>query len=215
MMRSWIQLENRKEFELPARWKSGDIRFTSELVRHFLTEFTQPSDTVLDPFAGFGTTLFVAEQMERIPFGIEYNPDRAAFIRDRLTFKDHLIHGDARQLATYSLPKIDFSITSPPYMQRGDKENPFTDYQIIEGDYQQYLHTITQVYQQLKPNLSTGATVVIEAANLKNANGVTTLAWDIGRAISTILTFQGEVIINWDKYGYGYEHSYCLIFKDA
>ena len=65
--------------------------------------------------------------------------------------------------------------------------------------------------------------IVIEASNLKSKGKVTTLAWDIGKKISEILTFKGEIIINWisDKenqsngtYGYGYDHSYCLVFQN-
>jgi len=54
---------------------------------------------------------------------------------------------------------------------------------------------------------------VIEVANLKDARGVTTLAWDIGTAVSTVLHFEGEIIVSWDTYGYSYDHSYCLVFS--
>lgn len=40
--------------------------------------------TVLDPFAGGGTTLFVAEQIERNSIGIELNPDYCEIIRRRM-----------------------------------------------------------------------------------------------------------------------------------
>lgn len=54
---------------------------------------------------------------------------------------------------------------------------------------------------------------MIEVANLKDARGVTTLAWDIGTAVSTVLHFEGEIIVSWDTYGYSYDHSYCLVFS--
>ena len=40
--------------------------------------------TVLDPFAGAGTTLFVAEQLGRNSIGIELNPDYCEIIRRRM-----------------------------------------------------------------------------------------------------------------------------------
>jgi hypothetical protein len=53
----------------------------------------------------------------------------------------------------------------------------------------------------------------LEVANLKSEKQVTTLAWDVGREISKVLRFEGEVVVCWDKYGYGYDHSYCLVFS--
>jgi hypothetical protein len=68
-----------------------------------------------------------------------------------------------------------------------------------------------QVAQKLKPS----GHVVIEAANLKKQGHVTTLAWDIAREVSKVFHFEGETMIGWDKYGYGYNHSYCLVFSKA
>jgi len=28
-----------------------------------------------------------------------------------------------------------------------------------------------------------------------------------------VLHFEGEVVVCWDRYGYGYEHSYCLVYS--
>ena len=57
------------------------------------------------------------------------------------------------------------------------------------------------------------AHVVIEIANLKTKQGVTTLAWDVAHEISHVFTFEGEIVVCWDEYGFGYDHSYCLIFS--
>jgi hypothetical protein len=57
------------------------------------------------------------------------------------------------------------------------------------------------------------AHVVVEAANLKGEAGVTTLAWDLARGIGEVMTFEGEVVVGWDRYNYGYDHSYCLVFR--
>ena len=42
-----------------------------ELAAHFIRLHTQPGDTVLDPFAGSGTTLEVAERLGRNSIGID------------------------------------------------------------------------------------------------------------------------------------------------
>jgi hypothetical protein len=58
-----------------------------------------------------------------------------------------------------------------------------------------------------------GGTVVVEVANLKLDGRLTRLAWDLGEEIAHVLNFEGEVIVCWDCYGYGYDHSYCLVFS--
>lgn len=58
--------------------------FPEELVRPCILAGSRPGDTVLDPFAGSGTTGAVAEQEGRDFIGIEINPDYCEIIRQRL-----------------------------------------------------------------------------------------------------------------------------------
>ena len=64
--------------------------------------------------------------------------------------------------------------------------------------------------------------IVIEVTNLKG-KVVTPLAWDIGKEVSKIFHFEGEIIVNWKtkearkergNYGHGYDLSYCLVFRN-
>ncbi len=55
------------------------------LLRIVLTS-TLPGDTVLDPFAGTGTTLVVAHQLKRNSIGIEIDPEYVKIIEDRLNY---------------------------------------------------------------------------------------------------------------------------------
>jgi DNA modification methylase len=45
---------------------------------------SRPGDTVLDPFAGAGTTLLCADRLQRHAVGIELNPEYAAMARKRV-----------------------------------------------------------------------------------------------------------------------------------
>src|SRR5689334_11516240 len=119
-MRTFIQLTNTPGRILPAEFQADDVRYADALVAHFLHEWTQPGDVVLDPFAGFGTTLLVAEAMDRTPVGLEYDARRVEYIRTQLRSPGAVIQGDARRLLSYDLPPFDFSMTSPPYTQRDD-----------------------------------------------------------------------------------------------
>ena len=49
--------------------------FPRQLPEWFIKLFTEPGDVVLDPFAGSGTTLFVAHEMQRKAIGIEIVPE--------------------------------------------------------------------------------------------------------------------------------------------
>jgi len=51
--------------------KNHSAAFPEELPEWFIKLFTQPGDTVLDPFMGSGTTIFVANRMGRNSVGIE------------------------------------------------------------------------------------------------------------------------------------------------
>ena len=54
------------------------------LLLRIILSSTRTGDTVLDPFAGTGTTLVVAEQLSRRSIGIENAPENAALIMNRL-----------------------------------------------------------------------------------------------------------------------------------
>jgi hypothetical protein len=136
-------------------------------------------------------------------------------VRGLLAHPEHLIHGDSRELLEYDLPTFDLCLTSPPYTNEMDKENPFVDYRQKGFDYPSYLRGINHIFSQVAQKLNPLGHVVIEAANLKKQGHVTTLAWDIAREVSKILHFEGETVIGWDKYGYGYNHSYGLVFSKA
>jgi SAM-dependent methyltransferase len=212
-MRTYLSLDLAHPEELPDAFKDDDVRYPESLVEHFMQEYTQPGDTVLDPFAGYGTTLLVAERLGRVPFGVELDEAKVSYARSRLTRPERLIQGDSRALAAIALPTIDFSMTSPPYMNKDDWVDPFTGYQTQGKGYAAYLHDIRNIYGQLRKQMKPAGTIVLEIANLKLGGQVTTLAWDVAREVSKVLHFEGEVVVCWDKYGYGYDHSYCLVYS--
>ena len=58
--------------------------FPPELPRTCILAGCPEGGTVLDPFAGAGTTLLVANQLQRHAIGIELNPEYAAMAEDRI-----------------------------------------------------------------------------------------------------------------------------------
>lgn len=231
-MKTYVILPKYFKTELPEKYKQNDNRFPESYVEFFLKEYTKKGDVVLDIFAGLGTTLFVAEKMDRVPFGIEIVEERYQFIKERLENKENIIHGDALKLLEYDIPKCDFCFGSPPFMSKNDPENPFTAYQ-EDGSYQQYIRDFQKIYIQLKEIMKPNSIIAVDVANLKNESGeITTLAWDVGKSISKVLHFLGEIVIIWDSragdtvdgrsepwrvegtFGYGYDHNYCLLYQN-
>jgi hypothetical protein len=214
-LRTYIKVRNEQHKTLPEPFTpNDDVRANPALIRKFLDEYTRAGDLVFDPFAGFGTTLITAEEMGRRVCGIEYLPERCAYIRDRLSSPDAILLGDARQLASYNLPRIDFSMTPPPFMHREDPEDPFSAYQDIGRGYDAYLTDIREIYRQMRPMMTETATAVLEVWNLKRSDRITPLAWDVADVISQVLDFKGEVVVEWEPASaFGYDHIYCLIFS--
>lgn len=91
--------------------------YPEELVAFFLSCYTDPGDTVLDPFLGSGTTLKVSRVMERRGIGFEVHSEFSDLIRTRIEeewelpdWKDiDLIHSTTSQTGSTKSRKAHFS----------------------------------------------------------------------------------------------------------
>ena len=88
--RSKLTKEEWKEF-FSGHWNIGGARqidheavFPEEIPRRLIKMFSFYGDTVLDPFAGSGTTLKVALQLGRKAVGYEVNPKFLNIIKDKV-----------------------------------------------------------------------------------------------------------------------------------
>ena len=70
--------------------------FPPALAERCIKAGSKPGDTVLDPFAGAGTTLLVADRLQRHGVGIELNPDYCGLIRSRLAADAPLLTEELR-----------------------------------------------------------------------------------------------------------------------
>lgn len=220
-MQTFLRLQYEKPDELPSEF-GHDIRTPESFVEEFVTEFSKEGDSVLDPFAGFGTTMKVTGELDRVPYGVEYEEDRVSFIRDRIEHGENVVHGTVFDLPAYDLPTADLCLTSPPYMAEEGKTNPFQNY-TGEGSYEEYLADFRRAFATVKECLASDAHLLVDISNLKNDGNVTTLVWDAGRILSDQFHFEGETVVGWDasdtgerdgNYDYGYDHNYCLVFRN-
>lgn len=193
-----------------------DVRFPISLPKKFIEEFTSKGDKILDPFAGYGTTLFAAQKLDRIGIGIEYEKKRVEYVSQKLHSPSRIIEGDSRKLKYYKLPKFDLCFTSPPYMRSFDKENPLSNYR-KKGSYSVYMKEMLSIFKQVKSLMKPKAHILVEIENtFKKGEPMTPLAWDVGKMLSKILFLERELIFchsGTDFKTAKVNHSYILVFK--
>jgi SAM-dependent methyltransferase len=193
---------------------ADDIHFTEALATSVIGHASQPGDLVLDPFAGYGTTLTVAERMGRRAIGIELVPEHLEIARRRTAGGARLILGDARELSRLVDEPVDLVLTSPPYMPGTDHpENPLTGYATDDGDYAVYLGELGSIFGQVAALLRPGGRLVVNVANVVATDGkVTPLATDMAGVIDQHVPLLGVTTLRWDQPPAGLDGDYLLWF---
>jgi DNA modification methylase len=193
---------------------ADDIHFTEALAASVIGYATQPGDLVLDPFAGYGTTVVVAERMGRRTIGIELVPEHLEIARRRSSGQARLILGDARRVGELVTEPIDLVLTSPPYMAGADHpQNPLAGYASDDGDYATYLGELGAIFAQVATLLRPGGRLVVNVANVVATDGtVTPLASDMAAAIDRHVPLLGMTTLRWDVPPAGLDGDYLLWF---
>jgi DNA modification methylase len=193
---------------------TDDVHFTEALARSVIEDVTGVGDVVLDPFAGYGTTLAVASRLGRTAVGVELLPEHVELARARTAGTARVVQGDARRLTELVAGPVDLVLTSPPYMTAvAHPENPLTGYSTDDGQYSTYLSEIGLVFSQVAALLRPGGHAVVNVANLYTGDHVTPLAWDLGREVARHLAFRGETFLCWDEHPPGHAGDYLLWFQ--
>lgn len=193
---------------------ADDIHFTEALAEAVIGHASQPGDLVLDPFAGYGTTVAVAERMGRRAIGIELVPEHLEIARRRIAGRAHLLLGDAREVAGLVIGPVDLVLTSPPYMPSADHpENPLTGYATDDGDYQTYLRDLGGIFAQLASLLRPGGQMIVNVADVIGTDGtVTPLSSDLAGLIDEHVPLLGVTTLQWDEQPAGLDGDFLLWF---
>lgn len=162
--------------------------FPQELVQRLLEIYTNPGDTILDPFMGAGSTLVVAQALGRKGVGFEISQSYIKLAKKRLANRptsqsypntQKIYFEDARHLAD-RIPQesIDLVITSPPYwdihQQRrtADKKppRPYTSSLQDIGNiasYEEFLKALSVVADQLFAVIKPGRWCIIIVMDIR------------------------------------------------
>ena len=191
---------------------TDDIHFTEALAASVIGHASQPGDLVLDPFAGYGTTVAVAARMGRRAIGIELVPEHLEIARRRTAGGATLVLGDARELSRLVGEPVDLVLTSPPYVSgMHHPENPLSGYATDDGDYAAYLDELGAIFAQVASVLRPGGRLVVNVGNVIAIDGsVTPLASDMARVIDEHVPLLGVTTLRWDEPPAGLDGDYLL-----
>jgi len=144
--------------------KKHGAAYPLSLAKHFIEIYSKENDTVLDPFAGVGTTLDAANLLKRNSLGVELNPEFIKLFNKGIDIKDGIqnhdyqrtvFQGSALNIEEF-IPKssVDFILTSPPYSNLLNKirEN-FADKDYKNNPYKNQSRKLAKPYSILEEDL--------------------------------------------------------------
>lgn len=192
-----------------------DIHFPVSLAEKIIAAASPAGGRVLDPFAGYGTTLLACENLGREAVGVELLPEHVAICRKRAP-RSTVIEGDSRGLYRLVEGPFDLVFTAPPFRTKNHHPvDPLTGYELEAGDYESYLDSLTSIASQVAQLLRPGGYFIVNAANIRYKGVTTTLAWDLAARFGEVIPFVTETMIVWDEMPHDFSADYVLTFQVA
>ncbi|HZR20787.1 MAG TPA: site-specific DNA-methyltransferase [Verrucomicrobiae bacterium] len=185
--------------------------FPPEIPMRLIKLFSFQGETVLDPFAGTGTTALAALPLGRRAICLEQNPDYARIITKRCKALNgsaalaEVIHGDSRIMSTVPSNSVGLVVTSPPYWNKADYGGNGTNLG-NEPVYTRFLANIRPVFKECHRVLMPGRKLCLVTANVNQHTEHGLLTFPLAADFITLLRDMGFVLINeiiWSKDGTG------------
>jgi diaminopimelate decarboxylase len=211
---TWFTVE---DVEMPGlSWQDAAMALPASVARRIITRHTSAGGTVLDPFAGFGTAIRVADDSERIGVGIEVDRQRWLHANTNLRSPHRIIHGDAATVPLDALPEADLLLTSPPHWV--PESNALAGYTGASEPYALYLEHLVYILVRIAERVRPNGVIAMVVANMRyRAFSAIPFAFDLTAALARRFTFIGEEIACFtvpelDAGEYG-NHQYCIQFR--
>lgn len=189
--------------------------FPAEIPHRLIKLFTWHGETVLDPFAGVGTTAEAAIGLGRRVVCVEQSDEYTDIIRrdcgklrnGRLTAKElmDVVHGDSRDLSFLDDSSVALIVTSPPYWNKADYGGSGANLGSIAG-YRQFLHEIRPVFEECHRVLQPGRKCCLVTANVNQHTDRGLLTFPLAADFGAILRDVGFAMVTeivWSKDGTG------------
>ncbi len=194
-------------------FEGNDIKSPEGLYRYIYKKYTKKGNKIFDPFVGLGTTMFVAEEMNRIPFGIEATEQKFEWVAGQLENWTHMICDDTHNVSKYDLPKMDLIITCPPFMEAHTKWNPICGGDPKHNGYDKYLKRLEAIFKKLSVILKKNGMLIIEVMNINKDGKFTPLTHDIAKLLQKHYKQVDEETILWKNPKENTPFTTLLIFK--
>ena len=189
--------------------------FPEEIPRRLTKLFSFHGETVLDPFAGTGTTARAAIPLGRRALCVDQNE---AYIRTIETEGRELrdgnasqlqplvaVCGDSRRLDFVADDSIGLVVTSPPYWNKADYGSAKENLGTIES-YADFLEATRPVFEECFRVLMPGRKVCVVTANVNQHTDHGLLTFPLATDFAVLLREIGFVMVNeiiWTKNGTG------------
>lgn len=185
-------------------------------IPHRLTKlFSFYGETVLDPFAGTGTTARAAIPLGRKAICVDQNEEYVGIIRKECGALRNghaedfvpleVVHGDSRNLSFIEDDSVGLVVTSPPYWDKADY-GPNEGNLGLPKSYAQFLDTMLPVFKECYRVLQPGRKMCVVTANVNQFTDQGLLTFPLATDFAVQLRSIGFVMINeiiWSKDGTG------------
>lgn len=187
--------------------------FPEEIPARLIKLFTFVEETVLDPFAGSGTTAFAALKHERRALSIDQSAEYVALMEQGLDElagtlgysecrdKAKFVQADARHLDFIEDDSIGSIVTSPPYWNKADYgENEINLGKI--SSYKEFFRQIRPAFEECYRTLMPGRKICVVTANVNQHTNHGLLTFPLAADFTNLLRDIGFVMINeiiWSK----------------
>ncbi|WP_265334962.1 DNA methyltransferase [Sneathiella sp. HT1-7] len=195
--------------------KGHPAAFPIEIPHRLTKLFSFYGETVLDPFAGAGTTAKAAIPLGRSTICIEQNPEYVKIIEReckhlRNGHADNFvplttIEGDSRNMNSVANDSVGLVITSPPYWDKADYGDGESNLGNIPN-YREFLNGIRPVFEECYRVLAPGRKMCVVTANVNQQTNHGLLTFPLATDFAVLLRSLGFVMINeiiWSKDGTG------------
>ena len=189
--------------------------FPVEIPRRLIKLFSWYGETVLDPFAGVGTTAEAAVPLGRKVLCVDQSRKYVRIIqRDcghlrngHLTVAELMraVQGDSRDLAFVDDDSIALVVSSPPYWNKADYGSARVNLGRVAG-YRRFLYEIRPVFEECYRVLQPGRKCCLVTANVNQHTDHGLLTFPLPADFAAILRDIGFVMVTeiiWSKDGTG------------
>ena len=189
--------------------------FPEEIPLRLAKMFSFYGETILDPFAGTGTTARAVIPIGRRAICVDQNSAYVETIKKECQKLQNghdskfealeAVHGDSRDLSFIEDNSISLVITSPPYWNKANYGNLNSNLGLIEN-YASFLESTRPVFEECLRVLAPGRKICVVTANVNQHTDHGLLTFPLAADFAVLLRDIGFVMVNeviWTKDGTG------------